>query len=111
MVTERTTTDCLCLILFMSFILAMIAVSVFAVNQGDVSRILTPYDSDGNECGQPKQNASIGLIARDFTDFKYKYFASAMQTITGDNSRAYDAICVKKCPVGIPDLTSAEYLN
>lgn len=33
-----------------------------------------------------------------------------MQTITGDQSRAYDAVCVKECPTGIPDLTTQDYL-
>lgn len=51
MITQRSCTDALCCSIFFVFILAMVGVSVFAFKQGEPMRILTPFDSDGNECG------------------------------------------------------------
>jgi hypothetical protein len=36
----------------------MIAISIYAFIQGDPQKILTKFDSDGNRCGFPNQNAS-----------------------------------------------------
>ena len=39
----------------------MIAISIYAFIQGDPQNILTKFDSDGNRCGFPNQNASANL--------------------------------------------------
>jgi len=92
---------------FTVFIVAMLAVSVFGIQQGDVTRLVTPYDSDGNECGRPDQTASEGLGTRDFTDFKYKYLSQFAQTLVPgvSSENRYESVCVKECPTGL-DLTS-----
>lgn len=48
---ERNCTDPCCCIVFIAFIVAMVALSVYAIANGDPERILTPFDSDGNACG------------------------------------------------------------
>jgi len=48
---DRSCTDVLCCLIFVVFIIAMIGVSGWGIQKGDVYRILTPYDSNGNECG------------------------------------------------------------
>lgn len=53
MVMKRERTDCLCCLFFILFICLMIAISIFGAVRGDITRILVPFDSDGNECGQP----------------------------------------------------------
>lgn len=55
---------------------------------------------------------SVGLGVRDFTEYKYKYWPSLMQTLTNnDKGRTYDAVCVKKCPMDLPDITTEAYIN
>lgn len=48
---NRSCTDTLCCILFGAMLLAMIAVSAFAIMKGDPMKLATPFDSDGNLCG------------------------------------------------------------
>ena len=48
---ERKCTDILCCLSFIVFILGMLAISAFALSQGNPSKILTKFDSDGNQCG------------------------------------------------------------
>lgn len=48
---NRQCTDVLCCVLFGVTLLAMIAVSVFAIMNGDPMKLATPFDSDGNLCG------------------------------------------------------------
>lgn len=51
MVMKRERTDCLCCLFFALFLGGMIAISIFSAIKGDPTRILVPFDSDGNECG------------------------------------------------------------
>jgi choline transporter-like protein 2/4/5 len=106
MVMERSCTDVLCCLVFTVFLVALLGVSVFGIQKGDLTRLVTPYDSDGNECGRMNQDASL-LGDRDFTEFPYKYLTQLAQTVvsTGGNENKYESVCVKTCPVGL-DLTS-----
>lgn len=52
---DRSCTDILCCLIFLVFIVAMVGCSGYAIHNGDPERILTPFDSDGNACGQPDQ--------------------------------------------------------
>ena len=105
MVMDRKCTDVVCCMLFTVFIAAMIFVTVIGLMNGDPMRILTPFDNDGNECGKADQSKSTTLSSgRDFTEYKYKYFTGAMKAAAGDTSNQYDAICVKVCPTGLPDI-------
>lgn len=48
---DRSCTDIICCLIFLAFIVAMVACSGYAIANGDPERILTPFDSDGNACG------------------------------------------------------------
>jgi choline transporter-like protein 2/4/5 len=50
---ERGCTDILCCLIFIVFTVAIFGVSFYAFGSGDPSRIMTPFDSDGNACGKP----------------------------------------------------------
>ena len=50
---NRHCTDVLCCVIFVAFIGAMIAVAGYSLQRGNPLILLTPYDSVGNECGQP----------------------------------------------------------
>lgn len=65
------------------------ALTVYGMQNGDPIKIITPFDSVGNECGQPNQ----GTLKVDFTEFKYKHFTAIIPNL------APDAVCVKECPL------------
>ena len=62
-------TDIVFCLLFCIFVVGMIGVSGYALATGDPTKLLTPYDSDGNLCGGTNQSASTGkyLIDSDVT--------------------------------------------
>jgi len=107
---ERSCTDVLCCLFFFVFIVAMIGVSAFGVKKGDVYRILTPYDSDGNECGKPGQALSNNFQGeRDFTGYPVKYYAGLLKAATGGNMNdMYKAVCVTECPTGLPSIDNVD---
>ena len=116
MVWERHTTDMMCCGVFAAFVFGMIILSGVGISNGSPSIIFTPFDSDGNMCGQDVQtmsNATIKTI-RDFSDYKYKFFTN-LQAFSVDTDKTveenaedlkklfenpliYYAVCVKECP-------------
>ena len=50
---NRHCTDVLCCAIFVAFLGAMLAVAGYALQKGNPLILLTPYDSSGNQCGQP----------------------------------------------------------
>lgn len=57
--TDRSCTDILCCLVFVVFIISCVGVTGLSISQGDPSKIMTPFDSDGNQCGQPAQAKSL----------------------------------------------------
>ena len=47
----RTCTDVLCCGIFVIFLIFVTVICGYGFYQGDPVRILTPFDSDGNQCG------------------------------------------------------------
>ena len=118
MVYERSCTDMICCVVFLLFIACMGGVSVYAFQEGDPWKILTPFDSDGNRCGFPDQSATPGLGVRDFTEYKYKFYtdltkANPLTAVYGENN-VYTAVCVKECPaypIGtVPTTLEVDYM-
>lgn len=58
--SDRPCSDKICCLIFLVFIVAIAGVSFYAYGKGDPERILTPFDSDGNACGQ-KDQCSIDM--------------------------------------------------
>jgi hypothetical protein len=109
---EREPTDMMCCAVFIFFVIGMIGISFAGIASGKPSVIFTPFDSDGNMCGQPKQKMTeIGnnIPIRDFSDYKYKFFTNLDKFDLNKKEEAfkdpqiYRAVCVKKCP---EDVTS-----
>lgn len=48
---ERQRRDCLFLIIFFLFFLGMFATVAYGYAKGDPVKLLTPFDSRGNQCG------------------------------------------------------------
>ena len=53
----------------------------------------------------PDQTLSGG-VARDFTEYKYKYFSGLLQSVAGDAYYQFDTVCVKECVSGVPSPVS-----
>lgn len=51
MVFDRKCTDILCCMVFLAFIIFTAVICGYGLSKGDPSRIMTPFDSDGNACG------------------------------------------------------------
>jgi hypothetical protein len=108
MVYDRSCTDILCCMIFCLFFAAMGCISIYAIGTGDPWKFLTPFDSDGNQCGMKDQQNSTGFGIRDFTEYKYKFYTdldvalNQGQTVIGGNNM-YTAVCVKECPSYNPD--------
>ena len=83
---DRRCTDILCILIFLGFVAAATFVGIYAVENGDPMRIMTPYDVNGNFCG--KKNTSI-----DLTGYPYLWY----QDIGTPFWLAY-ATCVTECP-------------
>jgi len=121
MVTERSCTDCICCLIFVGFIIFTGVICCYGLAKGDPARIITPYDSDGNQCGMPDQCATEKIFladaggtfveegagktpCRDFTSYKYKYFTGfvgfAKNGFSLDSLKGamYNAYCVQECP-------------
>jgi choline transporter-like protein 2/4/5 len=54
LIWERHTTDMMCCGVFAAFVFGMIIMSGIGISSGSPSVIFTPFDSDGNMCGQDK---------------------------------------------------------
>ena len=117
---DRKCTDIICCIIFLAYFLLMLAIGAYGLAEGDPLKIITPFDSDGNQCGQPGQaysDAELFPAARDFTEFKYKAFTNPELIIAGVADQAtavatnavgierstamYNAVCVIECPGAI----------
>ena len=51
---NRSCTDTLCCILFLVFIASLVGVTGYAIKNGNPLAMITPFDSDGRQCGMPK---------------------------------------------------------
>ena len=70
-------TDIFCCIVFVLYILLMLAIGAYALKEGDPFRIITPFDSDGNICGKADQGG------RDFSEYPYKCLTNPEMIIAG----------------------------
>ena len=109
----REPTDVMCCFIFSAFIFGMLVLSGVGISSGSPSIIFTPFDSDGNMCGQELQIESAPDIndIRDFTEYKYKFFTNLHEFSINQedgvdalknalsNTIIYSAVCVKECPV------------
>jgi len=53
MVMDRICTDVIFCALFCIFCVGMVGISAYALAMGEPMAVLTPFDSDGNQCGYP----------------------------------------------------------
>jgi hypothetical protein len=80
----------------------MIGITGYGLTKGDPHKIITPFDSVGNQCGQPGQNKLLkGGATTDFTNYPYRHFISLSEFIESKGVKRaslYKSVCVKECP-------------
>jgi hypothetical protein len=88
-IEDRSCTDVFMCILFCLFLLCMVCVSIYGFSAGDPYKIITPFDSEGNICGETE----------GFEDFKYLYWPEAISSLRSVDTDVYKhTICIKSCP-------------
>jgi len=104
----RSCTDVLCLLLFATFLLCWLIVAVFAFVNGDPNRLIHPSDSRGEICGRGdfKQvhrsgralNGRYRLLSRDKDFLLFFDLSKCLGTSTLLNGCPTPQVCVQKCP-------------
>lgn len=77
---ERSCTDVWMCIIFFLFFVGMFATAIYGYIHGDPSKLITPFDSDGNQCG-----------TGELSEFKYIWWPNPVSSINS-------AACVVECP-------------
>lgn len=82
---KRSCTDPLCCLLFVAFLIGMIAIGAYGLSEGNPNLVGRGYDFDGKMCG----------FDEGYEDYPYLYFATP---ITGLLTQT---VCVKECPTAV----------
>uniref|UniRef100_A0A4Y0AQQ0 Choline transporter-like protein n=1 Tax=Anopheles funestus TaxID=62324 RepID=A0A4Y0AQQ0_ANOFN len=89
--SKRSCTDLPCLFLFVTFLCAWGYVAHYAVQHGDLNRLLVPIDSDGRKCG----------VDSEVRDEPYLVFFNITECAKIDvpiSGCSTTQVCVKQCP-------------
>jgi hypothetical protein len=86
---DRKCQDPICLILFLIFLGAMLGCTIYGISNGDVKKMMAPYDYQNRFCG-------IGAMA----EYDNLYFTDLEPSESEDVVRMLfnNAVCVKNCP-------------
>ncbi|TRY64316.1 hypothetical protein TCAL_04623 [Tigriopus californicus] len=88
-INKRSCTDVICLLLFLVFLGAWIAVAVYAFANGNPQRLIYPSNSDGEICGRGNYTESPKLLFFDLSR------CARLSSVTGCPT---PQVCVKECP-------------
>lgn len=90
-VRDRGCRDIMCLIVFLTFIGAMLGCTIYSWKNGDPARMMAPYDRNNVFCGIPNGRDSVNA------QFPVLYIP---QLPDASNARGLfkEAVCVKSCP-------------
>ncbi|XP_050071888.1 choline transporter-like 2 [Anopheles maculipalpis] len=98
--SKRSCTDLPCLFLFVTFLCAWGYVAYYAVQHGDLNRLLVPIDSDGRKCG----------VDSEVRDEPYLVFFNITECAKIDvpiSGCSTTQVCVRECPNENFDFESA----
>lgn len=88
-INKRSCTDVICLLLFLVFLGAWIAVAVYAFANGNPQRLIYPSNSDGEICGRGNYTEKAKLLFFDLSR------CARLSSVTGCPT---PQVCVKECP-------------
>ena len=75
---KRYCTDVLCCIIYAVFNASIIYLGYWGFTYGSIYNIVTPFDSNGNICGQNNTNTILNLTNKpglDMTNYTFKYLS------------------------------------
>ena len=81
---DRKCTDVIVCLLFFLFFCGMFATAAYGYSNGDPTKLITPFDSDGAICGK---NAS-------YENYPYQYWPDLLSTVPDITL----TLCVAECP-------------
>jgi len=83
-VRERKCTDVFCLLLFITFVVSLVGIAVYGIANGNVDKVLAPYDNQKHFCGHDGYENFPKLYITQRTGSAHDIFNSGL--------------CVAKCP-------------
>jgi len=99
-VQDRSCTDVFMCIIFSAFLLLMVVISIVGFQNGDPYKIVTPFDSDANICGE----------SEGFEDYPYLFWPEFLSNAASADTDAYKTtVCVNICPKYDTDKDIDEY--
>ncbi len=97
---QRQCRDCACLIIFLIFLIGIIAVAYLGFYYGDPDKIMYPFDANKRQCGRKYK-----INGKDYEDYKYLYFYNFIDDTIKlsenifftDSEHQMGVFCVKSC--------------
>ena len=96
---DRKCTDAFMCIIFAVFFCGMFATAAYGYAKGDPTKLIMPFDSDGNNCGGANTKSQ---------DYKYLFWPDLADSVVGAASNVSsititadmlgNTVCVKSCP-------------
>jgi len=105
-IKNRKCTDCFFFLLFIIYMISMLALSGISIWSGNLMAIINPTDYNGDLCGYPVGSSWLNKNKNDRSNLPYLYYPINYQTFDIQHT----GVCVDKCPVGF-DLPLAEVFN
>lgn len=103
-IKNRSCTDIICCILFVLYIVGMVALGIFAYIKGNPYKLLNSVDSDGNICGY---DSSV----RDLPKLVFFDLTECIASVTEVSTKLFGASCPTKqrCAKQCPDQNALGY--
>ncbi|CAH3185951.1 unnamed protein product [Porites evermanni] len=103
-IKNRSCTDIICCILFVLYIVGMVALGIFAYIKGNPYKLLNSVDSDGNICGYDSN-------VRDLPKLVFFDLTECIASVTEVSTKLFGASCPTKqrCAKQCPDQNALGY--
>lgn len=95
MVEDRGCTDIIVCLLFCFMMVVMVVIMGWAFGNGDLKKIATKFDMDGNNCTEEYPNK---LFTRLLPKRQYEGFGGSPAFELGTPDTMYWAVCAAECP-------------
>ena len=90
---NRRCTDILCCIIFLAFLVGMLAAAIYGYVNGDPYKLIAPIDGAGNICG----------FDPGYVEYPKLYIANIIKAAENPHEVFNWGVCVKECPESSTD--------